>query len=101
MIRLKIQRHDEEHIELVGLHGLERHGFGTFLNNLKPEEIECDKFSKRTMLKAKEKGGLNGCEIWADNRIAWGDPASSIIMPIDEISKMDGADSWLSEIKEV
>ena len=98
MIRLKIKKHDDKHISLEALSGIEHHGFGTFLSNLKPEEIECDEFSKRTIREATEKRGLNGMEIWDENRIAWGSLAGAIIMPTKEISKEPGADKWLSQI---
>ena len=98
MIRLKIKKHDDKHIKLEALSGIEHHGFGTFLSNLKPEEIECDEFSKRAMMKATEKRGLNGMEIWDENRIAWGSPSKAIIMPTKEISKESGATDWLSQI---
>lgn len=98
MIRLKIKKHNKDCIELEAVKGINHFGFGTFLCNLKPTEIECDKFSKSVLLNAKAKMGLNGLEIWADNRIAWGDPSHKIIMPISEISKMKGADKWLAQI---
>lgn len=98
MIRLKIKKHDDKHIKLEALSDIENYGFGTFLCNLKPEEIECDEFSKQAMIKATAKGGLNGMEIWADNRIAWGSPSKTIIMPTKEISKAFAATDWLSQI---
>ena len=97
-IRLKIRKHDDKHIALQALGGIDHFGFGTFLCDLKPEEVECDEFSARSLIGATERSGLNGLEIWADNRLAWGDPSEAIIMPISEISKMPGADKWLSEI---
>lgn len=99
MIRLKIRRRDDVHIELEALEGIDHFGFGTFLCNLKPEEVECDEFSKHVLMEATEKTGLNGMEIWADNRVAWGDSSHGIIMPIAEISKMAGANSWLEKIE--
>lgn len=98
--RLIIKKYDEEHISLEAIKGIDHLGFGTFLCNLKPEEIECDSFSKDVLLNAREQNGLNGLEIWADNRIAWGDPKESIIMPIKEISKAKNSEKWLSKIKE-
>ena len=98
MIRLKVRKHDDEHIVLEAISGIDHFGFGTFLCNLKPEEVECDEFSKQTLLLATEKSGLNGLEIWEDNRLAWGDPSHAIIMPIHEISNMSGKEGWLSQI---
>lgn len=100
MIRLKISKYDQSHILLEALEGIDHFGFGTFLCDLKPTEIECDGFSKESIINSEEKDGLNGMEIWNDNRIAWGDPSESIIIPIDEISNMSTKDGWISQIKE-
>lgn len=96
--RLKIKKNDGKSIKLEALEGIDHFGFGTFLCNIKPVEIECDKFSKEAMLNAVERSGLNGLEIWKDNRIAWGDPSHKVIMPISEISKAEGSDTWLKKI---
>ena len=98
MIRLKISKQDETSILLEAIEGIDHFGFGTFLCNIKEDEIECDKFSKEVLVQSSEKSGLNGLEIWEDNRIAWGSPSESIIMPISEISNMTKKDSWLSRI---
>lgn len=98
MIRLKISKHDESHILLEAKEGINHFGFGTFLCNIKEDEIECDDFSKNALIQSGEKNGLNGVEIWEDNRIAWGSPSESIIMPISEISNMTKKDGWLSRI---
>lgn len=98
LIRLKIQKHDENHIELSALNRIEHHGFGTFLIDLKPEEVECDEFSKQALLAATEKGGLNGMEIFDNNILSWGSPEEDIIMPISEISNACNKDGWLSKI---
>ncbi|HDZ25479.1 hypothetical protein LCGC14_0671610 [marine sediment metagenome] len=87
MIRLKIKQHDDNHIFLEALEGIDHFGFGTFLCNIQPEEVECDKRY------STEKSGLNGLEIWEDNRIAWGSPEKSI-------SNMSGRNGWLFKIGE-
>ncbi|HDY87300.1 MAG TPA: hypothetical protein ENH82_04185 [bacterium] len=97
LVRLRIRKHNDENIVLEALEGIDHFGFGTFLCNIKPNEIDCDEFSKQVMLLAKEQIGLNGLEIWNDNRIAWGDPSHKIIMPISEISRDSGC-AWLNEI---
>ena len=62
MIRLKISKYDQSHILLEALEGIDHFGFGTFLCDLKPTEIECDGFSKESIInsdveeKAKEMG---------------------------------------------
>jgi len=98
MIRLKIAKHNEGNIKFEALEDIDYFGFGTFLCNIKPEEIECDEFSKTALLNASEKSGLNGLEIWQDNRIAWGSPSHKIIIPITEISKAKGSEKWLAKI---
>ena len=96
--RLKIEKQDENHIKLTALKDIKHFGFGTFLTNLHPEDVECDEFSKNALLSATAKDGLNGLEIWEENRIAWGYPNETIIMPISEISNMSGKNGWLSKI---
>lgn len=99
MMRLKIRKHDDDSVKLDALEGIDHFGFGTFLLDIKPEEIDADQFSKDALLAGRPKSGLNGLEIWADSRIAWGDPSHSIIMPISEFSIHDGASKWLEEIE--
>lgn len=99
MIRLKISKHDNDHILLEALEGIDHFGFGTFLLNIQPNEIEVDEFSIQAILNSRYKKGLQGLEIWEDNRIAWGHPDHKIIMPINEISKDKEADIWLKKIK--
>jgi len=96
MLRLKVKKHDDEHISLEALADIDHFGFGTFLCELQPDQIECDQFSKDAMMSAPYRDGLQGLEIWPDNRLAWGDPNHQIIMPLEEISNQ-GAD-WLTKI---
>jgi len=98
MTRLKIRKEDEEHIKLEAIDGIDHFGFGTFLCELQPKEIDCDQFSKDSLINAVEKHGLNGLEIWQDNRIAWGSPSETIIVPVSEISKASGS-NWLEKIQ--
>jgi hypothetical protein len=98
-IRLIITRYDDNSIMCEAVRGIEHFGFGTFLCNIKPEEIKCDAFSKSALLMAIEKDGLNGMEIWVDNRIAWSAPNHKIIMPLCEISKQQGSNVWLEQLK--
>lgn len=100
MIRLKIIKHDNNSIELEALEGIDHFGFGTFLCDLQPDEIECDGFSHRALLNASPKNGLNGMEIWPDNRIAWGSPEHKLVMPIKEISNLN-ANDWLHQIQPI
>ena len=97
LVRLRISQFDDETIQLEALAGIKHFGFGTFLCDLQPEEIECDTFSKQVLLKAKYQHGLQGLEIWPDNRIAWGDLSHTVLMPIEYISKADGSD-WVEKI---
>ncbi len=96
--RLRIRKHDDDHIALNALSGVTHYGFGTFLENITPEQIDADEFSRSALLASSEKHALNGLEIWADNRVAWGDPAHEIIMPTSEISVHQGARSWLKQV---
>lgn len=96
-IRLKIRKHDDDHIALEALSGIDHFGFGTFLCKIKPDEIDCDEFSKAALCDASDRDGLQGLEIWPDNRIAWGDPNHTIIMPIKEINNQGAA--WLKDLQ--
>ena len=99
IVRLVIRKHGDDSILCKALKGIDHFGFGTFLCNLQPNEIKADKFSKEALLSAREQSGLNGMEIWPDNRIAWGDPRHEIIIPLSEISKAKGAEKWLRLIE--
>lgn len=96
MIRLKIRKYDDEHIKLTALEGIDHFGFGTFLCEIQPNEIDCDEFSKKVLVDSPYRHGLQGLEIWPDNRIAWGDPSHTIVMPIESISNQEAL--WLQEI---
>lgn len=101
-IRLKISKHDEENIllEATSNANTEQHGFGTFLTDLQPEEVECDQFSKQALLSAGDRSGLCGMEIWPNNILSWGDPSHTIIMPIKEInSNNHRQNQWVSKIQ--
>lgn len=99
IVRLVIKKHGDDSILCRAVKGIDHFGFGTFLCNLKPNEIKADKFAKDALLLAKEQSGLNGMEIWPDNRIAWGDLRHEIIISLSEISKAKGADKWLRLIE--
>ena len=96
--RLRIRKIDDHHISLEALRGVTHYGFGTFLEDIQPKEIDADAFSKQALLSAQEKSGLNGLEVWKDNRIAWGDSSHKIIMPLAEISVHKGASVWMKLI---
>lgn len=100
-IRLRISKHSDDALRLEAVAGIDHFGFGTFLLNIKPEEIEIDQFSKDVLLKSRHRPGLEGMEIWEDYRIAWGSPSHYIRMPISEISKDNGANEWIKEIKTI
>ncbi len=101
MTRLKISRVDDDSIQLEAIAEYIHHGFGTFLTELKPEEIECDSFSKNALLNAKYQNGLNALELWGDNRIAWGTTNLAVIVDLKTISKEIGANAWLKLIKPI
>jgi len=96
MIRLKIRKHDNENIILTALEGIDHFGFGTFLCEIQPDEIDCDEFSKQALIDSPYRHGLQGLEIWPDNRIARGSPEHEIIMPLEDISNQEA--NWLQEI---
>jgi hypothetical protein len=101
MIRLKISKIDDSTIQLEAVAEYVHHGFGTFLMDIQPEEIECDAFSKEVLLAAKWQRGVYSLEIWELNRLAWGSTTLTVVVPLQEISKEVGADVWLELIQPI
>jgi hypothetical protein len=71
------------------------HGFGTFLENVKPGEIEVTREVFSLIAEQPYRSGLQGAEIFAQPIIAWGAPKSRFIVPLNAISN-HGA-KWLRE----
>ena len=101
MIRLKITKVNNSTIRLQAIAEYVHHGVGTFLQELAPEEIECDSFCKEALLAASLQHGVCGLEIWEQNRIAWGTIALEVKIPLVEISKEEGANTWLKLIEPI
>ncbi len=73
------------------------YGFGTFLCNAKPDEIDITQEALDALLNCPEKSGLQGLELWADNRLAWGSLSPEFVVPLDSINRMSGSEKWLEQ----
>lgn len=71
------------------------YGFGTFLENINPEEVLISESALEALLKCPARSGLQGLEFWPENRLAWGDPRPYIAVPYDAINCPNGAKKWL------
>ncbi|HEY9786003.1 MAG TPA: hypothetical protein V6D17_11415 [Candidatus Obscuribacterales bacterium] len=74
-----------------------RHGFGTFLEGVKPGEISISKEAKDALLRCRYLSGLQGMEIFNRNILAWGAPSLHIAIPLNGISLHNGAAQWFDE----
>lgn len=70
-------------------------GFGTFLENLQADEIDCDTASKQVLQNAATRKGLFGCEFWSNNIFSIGCPEPITAMPISEFNRTNGSDEYL------
>lgn len=75
----------------------ERHGFGTFLSNVEPGEVEITREAFDVLINCPERGGLQGLEVWKEKRIAWGSPEPRLEIPKDKCSVEEGSAAWLVE----
>lgn len=73
------------------------YGFGTFLENINPEDILISKGALKALINCPERSGVQGLEFWPANRLAWGNPSPNFIVPYDAINCPDGAKSWLKK----
>lgn len=74
------------------------YGFGTFLENIDPAEISITREALDILLAGQERSGLQGLEFWADNRLAWANPTSNLLVSPDHINIPKGARKWIREM---
>jgi hypothetical protein len=65
---------------------LTQHGFGMFLEDIKPGEISITAKAFKILNDSPYRGGLMGLEIFAINVLAWGKPSYGITVPQKFIS---------------
>lgn len=77
------------------------YGFGTFLENVKPEEVEISADALAKLLEQPERSGLQGLEFWADNRLAWGSSALVFLVPVEMTNVPEKAKIWIRKFRVV
>lgn len=73
------------------------HGFGTFLESIKPGEISISKKAYDVLIGCRYRNGLQGLELFSNHMVAWGDPRPAIKVAVDKISLHKGAEKWLEK----
>jgi len=79
----------------------EFHGFGTFMKDINPGEIECTQEALDFLLECPERSGLNGLEFWPQKMMAWGTQDQVLMVPLEEINVPEKAKEWIMEFKVV
>lgn len=74
------------------------YGFGTFLENVQPGEIEITPEAKEVLLNLPERPGFQGMEFWPDNRLAWASPAFVFTVSTADINMPSGAKQWVNTL---
>lgn len=102
--KLRIEMVEESGVKMVKLSAGDQerfytHGFGTFMQDIQPGEVECSQEALDLLLSCHEQGGLNGLEFWKQNMLAWGSQSQILLIPIDEISVPGAAKSWIREFQ--
>lgn len=105
--KLRISTQEEDgliHIKVEALDSsrFKAYGFGTFMSDIKPGEIEITKRAKRMLLnKGRARSGLRGLEFWGENRLAWASLRPSLLVPIDDINVPLEAKVWIKKTEEL
>lgn len=76
------------------------YGFGTFLENVEPEEVRITPRAKEILLSLTERSGLQGMEFWPENRIAWASTSTKFSIPTRDINVPSGAKGWIKNFLE-
>lgn len=86
---LKIQAQSQDRFK--------QHGFGTFLSNVMPGEVEITKDAFDAIMSQPGRSGLQGLEFWDDRRLAWGSLHQEFQVHCDSINVPDGAKLWIPD----
>jgi hypothetical protein len=76
----------------------QHHGFGTFMCDIQPHEVEVTAEARAALLDTPYRRGLQGLEFWEDNRIAWGSRDPSLLVPLGDVNVPSGAKDWISKL---
>jgi len=96
----KAKVHDSSAIivEAIKKDRFEHHGFGTFLKDIDPKEVEITRSALNCLIEeCGERSGLQGLDFWPNRMLAWGDPNISLIVPIEDINCPTSAKEWIKE----
>ena len=77
------------------------YGFGTFLENVEPNEVRITQKALKVLLQVPERGGLQGMEFWADNRLAWGSLSLKFSVSPQDINVPQKAKQWIKQFSVV
>ncbi|KKL68472.1 hypothetical protein LCGC14_2124600 [marine sediment metagenome] len=86
------------HVKAIDEDRLTHYGFGTFMENIDPLEIDITSDALEELLAQPERNGLQGLEFWPDNRMAWGCPDSEIFVHPDAVNVPRDAKKWIRKI---
>ncbi len=86
------------HIKALDDSRLTHHGFGTFICDIKPSEIEITPDALEELLKQPERRGFQGLEFWPDNRMAWANPHPEFFVHPDDVNVPEGAKKWIRQM---
>lgn len=86
------------HVKAIDENRLTHYGFGTFVENVEPSEIDITSDAIEQLLAQPERSGLRGLEFWPDNRMAWGCPDPEIFVHPDDVNVPRDAKKWIREM---
>ena len=91
---------DETYIEVQAVNPdrFQNFGFGTFLCDIVPPEIEITQEALDILLECPERSGMQGMEFWGDNRLAWGSIYPTLLIPLNRISVPREAKPWIKKM---
>ena len=103
MIRLRMRKSSEKEgcVVLEALQGVTHHGFGTFLEQIQPDEIDADQFSIDAVSNAGYSSSPTmGVDIYADPPavFSWGREAHVVTMSVEEFCLHPEAMDWFKHV---
>ena len=75
------------------------YGFGTFLENVDPKEVQITRLALEMLEKEQERRGLNGLEFWPDFRLAWGSLSLKFLVEAGDINLPAKAKEWVRQFR--
>jgi len=88
------------HVKTINENRLTHYGFGTFVENIEPSEIDITSDALEELLAQPERSGLQGLEFWPDNRMAWGCPDTEIFVHPNDVNVPRDAKKWIREMSQ-